>query len=222
MNCSRLSLFLGLGLGLLAQTPPPPPAPAPTKSSDLYSRRVRVGWGVQVEKLVRWVPADGRGLGQATGVARLRILISKKGAVESVEVLSGEAKIAKAVAAAVRKWEFQPFCLSVDCVPVETIAEISFPTRGVHIQWSQQMKRLRRCVNADPLGVPAGVVRLRILISRAGTVESTEVISGDAKAAQVVAAAVRQWEFEPRYLDARVETVADIPFPTAMTCGRPL
>lgn len=123
MNRTRLLLFVVLGIGLLAQQPPPPPPKQAVKPSV---RRTRMGWQVQIEKLRRWVDP---GLGGPPGAMRVRILISPIGTVESVEMISGDAKLAEAVVAALRQWEFYETCTGVECLGVETIADLPFPNR---------------------------------------------------------------------------------------------
>jgi len=56
----------------------------------------------------------------------MRVLINKDGAVEKVEVLSGEQALLQAATSAVRQWRYRPFVLDGNAAPVVTIVNLKF------------------------------------------------------------------------------------------------
>jgi periplasmic protein TonB len=67
---------------------------------------------------------------------------------------------------------------------------------------------------AQRIGIQ-GRVRIKAVISRAGTIEQAEVVSGHALLAGAALAAVRQWKYRPYYLNAEaieVETEITVNF----------
>lgn len=61
-----------------------------------------------------------------SGVVRLRAIIGRDGAVERVEVLSGNAILAQAAVTAVRQWRYEPTRLDGQPVEVETSVTVTF------------------------------------------------------------------------------------------------
>jgi TonB family protein len=60
------------------------------------------------------------------GIVSMRVLINKDGAVEKVDVLSGEQALRQAAITAVRQWRYQPFLLEGNAAPVVTIVNLKF------------------------------------------------------------------------------------------------
>ena len=60
------------------------------------------------------------------GIVSMRVLINKDGAVEKVDVLSGEQALQQAAIAAVRQWRYRPFLLDGNTTPVVTIVNLKF------------------------------------------------------------------------------------------------
>ena len=60
------------------------------------------------------------------GIVSMRVLINKEGAVEKVDVISGEQALQMAAITAVRQWRYQPFVLEGNAVPVMTTVNVKF------------------------------------------------------------------------------------------------
>jgi len=123
-------------------TPPydtQPRAPAPqrmplTPAEDGPPRlavpeRVRVSSGVAQGLLISRVPPDYPPLAQQAriqGTVILRVIITKSGDVESVELVSGHPLLAPAAMEAVKQWKYQPCVLNGTPVEVETQVTVEF------------------------------------------------------------------------------------------------
>ncbi|MGD0359420.1 MAG: TonB family protein [Bryobacteraceae bacterium] len=87
--------------------------------------KIRVGGNVQQAKLVTKVspiyPAEAKAQG-LEGLVRLEAILGKDGAVEHLEVLSGDPILAAAAIDAVRQWHYQTTLLNGD--PVEVVTEV--------------------------------------------------------------------------------------------------
>jgi TonB family protein len=62
----------------------------------------------------------------AEGPVRLRVAIARDGSIEDVSALSGNAELAGAAVAAVRRWRYRPTILNGKPVPVLTVLTITF------------------------------------------------------------------------------------------------
>ena len=100
-----------------------PPPPKPTAS------RIRQGGSVQAALLVNKVQPVYPPLARQTrisGTVRLHALISKTGAVESLEVLSGHPLLVRAAMDAVQQWKYKPTLLNGEPVEVDTTIDVIF------------------------------------------------------------------------------------------------
>jgi TonB family protein len=91
--------------------------------------RVRVSSGVAQELLVSKVAPDYPPLAQQAriqGTVILRVIITKSGDVESVELVSGHPLLAPAAMEAVKQWKYQPCVLNGTPVEVETQVIVDF------------------------------------------------------------------------------------------------
>lgn len=125
----NLFMLAVICLGLIAQQAPPPPPPPPLReTSKFVPPPIRIGWSAQRHKLRRWVAAERpSSLGIRTGTVRLRVVISKIGTVQSMEIVSRDVQMAEPVKAAVRQWLFEPVLLGSGAAEVETTVDIAFP-----------------------------------------------------------------------------------------------
>jgi TonB family protein len=113
-----------------------PPQPPPAQTEALWMRLGEYWWGgVRVDpaeqetrrvKEVKPVYPDIARQAGIEGIVSMRVVINKDGAVEKVEVLSGEEALRNAAIAAVRQWHYQPFLLDGNTVPVVTIVNLKF------------------------------------------------------------------------------------------------
>jgi TonB family protein len=119
--------------------PPAAPAPAqppPAQSDGLWIRLGEYWWGgVRVDtvdqearrvKEVKPVYPDIARQAGIEGIVSMRVVINKDGAVEKVEVLSGEQALRQAAETAVRQWRYRPLIMDGNAVPVVTIVNMKF------------------------------------------------------------------------------------------------
>ncbi len=112
----------GLGNSVLAPTVAAPKPPEPAKP-------VRVSAGVEEARLVTRIepvyPPSAIAL-HMSGTVRLRAIISADGTVSRLDVVSGNAILARAAVAAVRQWRYHSTLLNGRAVEVETDITVIF------------------------------------------------------------------------------------------------
>jgi protein TonB len=74
-------------------------------------------------------PAAARQL-RVQGKVVLRAVISREGAIENLQVVSGHPMLVRAAADAVRQWRYRPYMLNGDPVEVETEVTVNFVLSG--------------------------------------------------------------------------------------------
>jgi TonB family protein len=119
-----------------APNTPAPPQPPSGQPDGLWIRLEEYWWGgVRVDpaeqetrrvKEVKPVYPDIARQAGIEGIVSMRVLINKDGAVEKVEVLSGEQALLQAATSAVRQWRYRPFVLDGNAAPVVTIVNLKF------------------------------------------------------------------------------------------------
>ncbi|PYX36452.1 MAG: hypothetical protein DMG81_16015 [Acidobacteria bacterium] len=60
------------------------------------------------------------------GAVQLQATISKKGDIENLKVVSGDAVLAHAAQEAVKQWKYKPYYLNGDPVSIETQIQVNF------------------------------------------------------------------------------------------------
>jgi TonB family protein len=125
----------------MATTPAPgvpmPPAPPPPARTEILWMKLGEFWwgGVRVDpaeqearrvKEVKAVYPDVARQAGIEGTVSMRVMINKEGAVEKVDVISGEQALQMAAITAVRQWRYQPFLLEGNPVPVVTTVNVKF------------------------------------------------------------------------------------------------
>jgi TonB family protein len=102
--------------------PPPPPG-------DSNPQRIRVGGGVQQQKLVSQTapqyPAQAK-QARIQGVVRLQAQISADGRVTNLTVISGHPLLVPAAMEAVKEWVYAPTLLNGNPVEVITQIDVNF------------------------------------------------------------------------------------------------
>jgi TonB family protein len=119
-----------------APNTPAPPQPPSAQPDGLWMRLGEYWWGgVRVDpaeqetrrvKEVKPVYPDIARQAGIEGIVSMRVVINKDGAVEKVEVQSGEQALQQAAITAVRQWRYRPFLLDGNAVPVVTIVNLKF------------------------------------------------------------------------------------------------
>ena len=101
----------------------------PPQGMALPPQRVRVSSGVEqgllVSKISPEYPPDAREQ-HIQGQVVLKALIGKEGAVENLELISGDPALATASIDAVRQWRYRPYLLNGQPVVVETQIVVNF------------------------------------------------------------------------------------------------
>ena len=64
------------------------------------------------------------------GLVVLRAMISREGAIENLQVLSGHPMLVRAAMDAVRQWRYRPYVLNGEPVEVETEVKVNFVSGG--------------------------------------------------------------------------------------------
>jgi protein TonB len=109
---------------VLPPEPPPVATPAQTPPS-----RIRVGGNIQSTKVIVQpkpvYPAEAKAA-RVQGVVSLHATIGKDGAVQNLDVISGDPLLVPAAIGAVRQWVYQPTNLNGQPVEVETQIDVNF------------------------------------------------------------------------------------------------
>ena len=106
------------------QVLPPPPPPAIHHPS--VSRMME---GNLIHRVQPDYPPPARQF-RIQGLVVLRAMISRDGAIEDLQVLSGPPMLVKAAVEAVRQWRYRPYELNGEPVEVETEVKVNFVLSG--------------------------------------------------------------------------------------------
>ncbi len=109
---------VGVGLAL----PPPPP-------SIHHPPVSRMMEGNLVHRVQPAYPLPAKQF-RVQGQVELRAVISREGAIENLQVLSGPAMLVQAAVDAVRQWRYRPYELNGEPVEVETQVTVNFVLSG--------------------------------------------------------------------------------------------
>jgi protein TonB len=96
-------------------------------------QRVRVSSGVVSGLLLRKVQPNYPPLARQAriqGVVVLQAQISKEGAIENLQLISGHPMLAPAAIEAVKQWKYKPYLLNGEPVEVETQVQVNFTLAG--------------------------------------------------------------------------------------------
>jgi len=167
-----------------APTPPPPPIeptvpPPAVLAAPGGPVRVSAGTaaGMALSRPDPVYPDEAKAA-HVQGAVILHAIISKTGTVESLEVISGNGMLVNAARDAVSKWTYKPYLLNGQPVEVETSITVNYtltpPTNVAGpVPPADEAGGGVRQVNG---GVTGPI--LHAIISKTGTVESLDVISG--------------------------------------------
>ena len=103
--------------------PPPPP---PAVHHPAVSRMME---GNLIHRVQPDYPPLARQV-RVQGLVVLRAMISRDGAIEDLQVLSGHPMLVKAAVEAVRQWRYRPYELNGEPVEVETEVKVNFVLSG--------------------------------------------------------------------------------------------
>jgi TonB family protein len=129
-----LAFCLSAGAAILA-TAQEPNAPAETTPSRVVKiipsddARIKVGGAVTAAKIRNRVNPVYPPLARQTriqGTVRLHVILSKDGAVQQLEVISGHPLLVQSAMDAVRQWKYQPTLLNGEPVEVDTTIDVIY------------------------------------------------------------------------------------------------
>ena len=105
-----------------------PPSPLPTRKEP-SATRMHVGGAVEAARLIFQpkpeYPQIAR-MARVQGTVRLAAIITKDGAIESLQVLSGPPLLVRGALDAVARWRYQPTLLDGEPVEVSTEIDVNF------------------------------------------------------------------------------------------------
>lgn len=192
---------------------------------------------IKIEKATYPDEAQHAGL---QGQVIVKILVSEKGDVEAVEVVSGDAILARAAVEAVRKWKFKPFIKGGR--PIRTSTQIPFdfafsdkvtdkvppsPTtnnasEGTPVRISQGVSQgllIHKVQPVYPIAARSnhvqGMVLLKAVIGKDGRIAELTPVSGPPELIPSAVGAVQQWRYRPYLLEgkpAQVQTQITVIF----------
>jgi TonB family protein len=108
---------------------PVPPPPAKKEPTPAPSSRLRVTPSAQNAKIVNHVAPVYPALasqGRIFGAVELGVMIGKDGAVQSVNVISGQPLLVQSASDAVKQWRYQPTLVNNQPVEVETTVTVEY------------------------------------------------------------------------------------------------
>ena len=113
---------------------------ASSASAQVTPQRVRVGDTVMADQVVTKVPPVYPPLARQAriqGLVFMKVLISKTGDVENIQLITGHPMLAPSAIEAVKQWKYKPYLLNGEPVEVETNVTVNFtlpdkpPAEGV-------------------------------------------------------------------------------------------
>jgi len=150
------------------------------------------------------------------GTVVLRAVISKSGAIESLQTVSGYPMLVPTSVDAVRQWRYRHYEVNGIPVRVETIVRVAFseasdvetetsaPQAESPIQVTAEDMRDRLVYKVAPVYPPLarqariqGTVILRIVINLLGEVRGAQLVSGHPMLAPAAVEAVKKWKYIP-------------------------
>jgi periplasmic protein TonB len=119
----------GAGIGTGPDLGPPvftnstilPPNPSPARKTRIST----VMEGNLIHRVEPQYPVIARQI-RMQGAVVLKAVISREGAIEQVEIVSGQSVLARAAFDAVRQWKYRPYYLNNEPIEVETQITVNF------------------------------------------------------------------------------------------------
>jgi TonB family protein len=190
------------------------PKPEGTSGSSAGSS-IRISAGVAAAMLMTKVnpvyPAEAKAA-HIEGVVTLRVVISKTGAVDEVQIVSGPEELIQSATAAVFQWKYKPFLLNGQPVDVATTINVNYSLQGSAEQNLPSARKMPDGATAPMVIYMAqpqfteearkakfmGVVLVNLTVDEKGLPQNVHVLRGvgmglDQKAVD----AVKQYRFKP-------------------------
>jgi protein TonB len=119
---ARNGILNSIGTGIIPVVQPPPPAPRPLRISRMME-------GNLIYRVQPEYPYLAK-MARVQGAVVLHATISKQGAIEDLQVVSGAPMLVKAALDAVRQWRYRPYFLNDEPVEVDTQVTVNFVLSG--------------------------------------------------------------------------------------------
>jgi TonB family protein len=114
-------------------TQPPTQAPSSTTPPQPKPIRIRIGGATAASMLISHpqpiYPQEAKDK-KIQGTVRLHAVLSREGAVQQLDIVSGEPILAKAAMDAVHDWKYRPTLLNGEPVEVDTVIDVIFQLKG--------------------------------------------------------------------------------------------
>jgi TonB family protein len=198
-----------------AAMPAPPPPPAP-------GQPLQIAPGFMSGRLLTKVDPVYPPIAMAAhvqGPVVLHALISKTGTVEDLSVISGPEMLKSSALDAVHQWTYKPLLVNGEPQQVDTVIVVNYtaPENGPATAAAAGPDPLRVAgwvtagfliskinpvypAEAKAAGVQ-GAVALRAVISKTGTIDQLQIVSGPPELTHSALDAVRQWRYTPYLLN---------------------
>jgi TonB family protein len=138
-------------------------------ASQAVPKYVRVGQSVMTgqisEKVAPIYPPLAR-QARIQGTVILKVIISKSGDVENMQLVSGHPMLAPAAIDAVKQWKYKPYLLNGEPVEVETNVTVNFTLADKPAESGDAQTGAFSGVIASPQGNAAGLVPQRVRVSQ--------------------------------------------------------
>lgn len=122
-SISSVNPIIGsVGVSVPVVPPPPPPTSRPPRRSIMME-------GNLIYRVQPIYPPLARAA-RIQGTVLLRAIISRTGAIENLQTISGHPMLVGAAIDAVRQWRYRPYILNGDPVEVETQVTVKFSLSG--------------------------------------------------------------------------------------------
>ena len=178
--------------------------------------------------MVRPIYPEAAKAAKIEGDVVLDALVATDGKIKSLKVISGHPLLVEAATKAVRQWRYQPYTLNGERVEVESRITVKFqlnadkqkpsPRRRIVISEkaaeAHLVKRVAPIIPGD-VGIKSGVVVLRAIIAKDGSIMNLHVISGHPMLIPAAIEAARQWRYKPFLVNGKpreVETQVSVEF----------
>ena len=163
-------------------------------------------------------------------------VISKAGEIESLQMVTGHPMLVPSAIEAAKQWKYRPYEVNGIPTAVETTIHVEFADASGAAEPSDSSSQSPVPIPHEKMGghivrkVPPiypplarqariqGTVILRVIIDKAGSVSSTQLVSGHPMLAPAAVEAVKQWRYVPYELNGEtveVETDVQINFKLA-------
>lgn len=215
---SNLRAFLFLGAVLLM---PPAAGQARSKSGAPILLKRKIATKLLVHEIKPDYPAIAK-VNYVQGKVRLLLSVSPQGKVTQAHIVEGHPLLAQAALEAVHQWVYLPFVTKSGPSEFETFVNVRFSLQVKRVsdippnsvEYYDRNVHPARALTATSAIPSPGTLRLRLLISDAGRVLDSRLLSGPYSQLASARKDVEAWKFEPaRWGNQTVPSYLDVSVP---------